>query len=398
MITRFGLRRVGGVLVVVVAFCIEMLFWNEQTHLRSGGSIPLWLVPSVSALALSTLLLRWRYPWTVFGVQWLYAMAAFAISGYESVAGLLIALYAVAASCRLPLARTGWALAAIPLGIDSYVSAVDTGGPNQALNLAGIGLVWATVSGAAWGGGRLSYAAVARARRQHERHEAQAAAALQAERRRLARELHDIVSHAVSAMVMQAAGARTLVGRQDEQVARSLEVIQDAGVQAMVELHRMLGLLRAVETDLDDPGYDQQPSLAEADSLIELARASGLIVEWESDGTPVPIDRSVDLAAYRVIQEALTNVAKHAGRGAQVHVQLHWRADGLSIAIRDTTSAQRPSPPATPGLAGGHGILGLTERVALVGGHLQTGPVAGGFLVTADLPATTRGSQPPVTP
>lgn len=198
------------------------------------------------------------------------------------------------------------------------------------------------------------------------------------ERARIARELHDVVSHAISVTVLQARGGRKMLGVDDTEVLHALDAIEHTNAQALSDMRRLLFLLR--ETD-DDPGAGPQPSLAHMDSLIEKARASGLPVQLEITGTAGAAPPGVDLSAYRIIQESLTNVLRHGGTSATARVIVAYGADEVEVTVADTGK----------GVAGsggrGHGLIGIRERVAVVGGHVEAGPAeSGGFVVNAHLP------------
>lgn len=396
------LRSVGGTLVVILALVIDLLFWGGASQLVTGGTLPTWVVPAVTTAVYASLMWRWRRPVHIFAMQWIYALAGLVIPGYAPVAGLLVALHAVA--CRAGRQTAVWALSscAIPFGIDCYIAAgnrihVET---SFAVSFSVQFFIYAVLTLTVWGLGRLAYEAERRSQRAQQH---RAAEAVQRERLRLARELHDIVAHAVSAMILQAAGARTLVGTQDEQVRQSLAVIEGAGVQAMTELHRLLGLLRSANPDRDETTYGQQPRLEDISQMIELSRASGLDIDIVTDGPPGLLDPSVDLAAYRIVQEALTNSTRYAGQGAAVRIRISWSLERLTITVRDTPGLLG-STRASADLSSGHGLDGLNERVRLLGGLLDAGPAQdGGFLVRAVLPVrTTIGSNPalahPVSP
>ena len=196
------------------------------------------------------------------------------------------------------------------------------------------------------------------------------------ERLRIAQELHDVVAHNVSLIVVQAQALGATAG--DERVREATDGIADLGRQAMTEMHRTLKLLRGSE---DDPAaLAPQPGLGELRELIERARTAGVGVELAVEGEPRPLAQSVDLSAYRIVQEALTNVVKHAGR-AHTTVTLGYRPDTLELTIADTGDTL---PQAS---AGGHGLVGMRERAALFGGTLTAGPRDGrGFEVRASLP------------
>jgi signal transduction histidine kinase len=196
------------------------------------------------------------------------------------------------------------------------------------------------------------------------------------ERVRIAQELHDVVAHNVSLIVVQAQALGATAG--DERVREATDGIADLGREAMAEMHRTLKLLRAGADG--DPALAPQPGLSELDGLLERARGAGVGIDLTVEGEPRPLSQSVDLSAYRIVQEALTNVVKHAGR-AHTTVTLGYRPDALELTIADTGDA----PPRES--AAGHGLVGMRERAALFGGTLSAGPRDGhGFEVRASLP------------
>jgi signal transduction histidine kinase len=216
-----------------------------------------------------------------------------------------------------------------------------------------------------------------RAERLDRERELLAERAVAEERVRIAQELHDVVAHNVSLIVVQAQALGATVA--DDRVTAATEGIADLGRQAMAEMHRTLKLLRANE---DQAAYlAPQPGLADLDDLLERARAAGLPVEFAVEGDPRPLSQSVDLSAFRIVQEALTNVLKHAGR-APTTVVLGYRADALEVTIRDTGDGA----PHANGV-GGHGLVGMRERAAIFGGSLTAAPRGDhGFEVHAVLP------------
>lgn len=219
-------------------------------------------------------------------------------------------------------------------------------------------------------------AAVARSR------EAEVAAALAGERQRIARELHDVVAHHVSVMVVQAeAGAAPAEARGDTAAVEAFDGISATGRQAMVELRRLLGVLR----DDRPTGTEPQPGIDRLPELVERVRTAGLPVELHVTGPPRPVDDGLDVSAYRIVQEALTNVVRHAP-GATARVEVAWSAGALDVAVVDDGPGPTtwPDPDAT-----GRGLVGIRERVALLDGDLAVGPVGpdgGGFRVAARLP------------
>lgn len=216
--------------------------------------------------------------------------------------------------------------------------------------------------------------------------ESNARRAVVAERLRIAREIHDVVAHHVSVMGVQAGAARRVMARRPDDAAAALADVEASSRQAVEELHRLLGFLRDV--DADTAGLAPQPSLAHLDDLLADVRSTGLHVELDVDGPLAAVPRSVDVSAYRIVQEALTNTRKHAGLAARARVRVRGRADHLEIEIVDD-GARRPGPVASD--SGGHGLLGMRERVALHGGRLVTGPEpGGGYAVRASFPLDRR--------
>lgn len=201
-----------------------------------------------------------------------------------------------------------------------------------------------------------------------------------AERVRIARELHDVVAHHVSVIGVQAGGARSVMGRQPALAAEALSVIEDSSRRAVAELHRLLGFLRRVdETDELAP----QPGLAQLGELIDEAGHAELLVDLKVKGTARPLSSTLELSAYRIIQEALTNTRKHSSSTA-ASVRLDYGVTELQVEVLDDGPC-RPSGHAER--QGGLGLIGMRERTAMHGGHFQAGPrPGGGFLVRASFP------------
>ena len=217
------------------------------------------------------------------------------------------------------------------------------------------------------------------------------------ERMRMARDLHDVVAHNIAVINVQANTALHLMDRQPERARTALSTINDVSKQALVELRSVLGVLRDVDAGNGDGGGDGDggraprapaPSLARLGDLVDHAAAAGLTVRIEEDGAPAALPADVDLSAYRIIQEALTNTARHSG-GTRATVRLGYAGHGLEVAVDDDGPA-RPASSAGPLAAGngsGNGIVGMTERATALGGTLQAGPrPGGGFQVRAWLP------------
>ncbi|HEV2953263.1 MAG TPA: sensor histidine kinase [Candidatus Dormibacteraeota bacterium] len=201
------------------------------------------------------------------------------------------------------------------------------------------------------------------------------------ERARIAREIHDVIAHSLSVMVIQAAGARTVMDSDPGRAEDSLRSVERAGREALIEMRRLLGILGQGPASLVP-----QPGLAELGTLVARTCEAGLETTLEVEGQPAPVPPGLALCAYRIVQEALTNTIKHAGP-ARATVRVGWRDHELELEVTD--DGLDPPPPG----AGGHGIAGMRERASLVGGSLAAGPRAGGgFAVQARLPLSSLGS------
>jgi signal transduction histidine kinase len=212
-------------------------------------------------------------------------------------------------------------------------------------------------------------------RLEHER-ELEARDAAARERAAIARELHDVVAHSMTVMVVQAAAARRVLGSDPERAEQSIRVIEETGRESLVEMRRILGVLRNGD---EVPALAPQPSLARIGELVNAEAATP--VELESSGEPRPLPTAVDVSAYRIVQEALTNVRKHAGP-ARVRVLLAYGRDALEIRIDDDGRGHGGNSKAA-----GHGLRGMRERAALCGGAVAAGPRrGGGWSVVANLP------------
>ena len=201
------------------------------------------------------------------------------------------------------------------------------------------------------------------------------------ERTRIARELHDVIAHSVSVMVIQAGGARMVMDSEPERAESSLRSVEHAGRDALAEMRRLLGVLDSGE---DPRALAPQPGLADIKDLISRTRTAGLETNLQIEGEPAMVSPALDLCAYRIVQEALTNAIKHAGP-ARVTVCVRWTRDALELDVSDDGRG----PIAVNGVSGGHGIVGMRERTGLHGGEIQAGAGGnGGFAVQARLPLT----------
>jgi signal transduction histidine kinase len=301
---------------------------------------------------------------------------------------MLVVLYTAAKSGPRWLSRTGLAMTVLAPAL-LLARFPESGQSSLRDNILGFGfavvlLAIAWVLGDSMRTRRAFYAELEeRATRLEFERDQQAQIAAAAERARIARELHDVVAHNVSVMVVQADGAAYAIEASPDQARAALGTIAATGREALAEMRRLLGVLRSqAETDV----YVPQPGVDQLGELVEQVRTTGLKVELRVEGVPVELPQGVALTAYRIVQEALTNTRKHAGPDATATVGVGYGEDGLEMEISDDGRGA-----AAPGDGMGHGLVGMRERVAMLGGRLHTGPRAGGgWSVTAVLPYAGR--------
>jgi len=365
--------------------------------------VPLWVgtntdqhrAPSLPAIALVLLInlpLAWRRR-RPLAVGTLIAAAAivYGVAPYPDLAvpvplGALVAFYtAMAYSPRRTATLVGGGACAVGL-VGMLLPQTDA----DAVDFAFVGLLL----GATWALGdsartRRAYTAEleARAARLERERELEASRAAAEERARIARELHDVIAHHVSMMVVQAEAGPVVVARDPAIAEQAFDSISAIGRQALGEMRRLLGVLRSRD-DRGAPSFAPQPGLDQLPMLVEQVRQAGLEAQLEVQGEPRPLPPGVDLSAYRIVQEALTNAVRHAGP-ATARVLIHYGDGDLRLEIRDDGLGQGPGNGAGqgPGNSAGHGLIGMRERVNLFGGELDAGPRPdGGFTVAARLP------------
>jgi signal transduction histidine kinase len=342
---------------------------------RSLGEVP---IGELIAITVACAALVWRRTWplAVLAVA-ITVMVLSRLLGWSELYGVVtfVALYSVGRHLGDDR-RSGVGVAAVLVLVVG--SALLDRAP---LSEAGLGIVLTSL---VWYVGRRRRQRDEEARRRVQQLAADAQRAVIEERTRIARELHDVVAHRVSLMTVQAGAAKTVAVTDPASAARAMQAVEQAGRQALDELRHLLGVLRPAA---DGDALGPQPGLADVPRLVERFRAAGLDVELDidderADGTPVDLPARVQLSAYRIVQEALTNVLKHAGPTARAQVRVHTDRDGTAIDVRDD------GPGATVPAGTGHGIIGMRERALLLGGRLDAGPQpGGGFHVTAWLPA-----------
>lgn len=378
----WGPSRVRDAAVAVAAAAFDVFI-----HFSTRGSYPddrLAVCLTVLIVTAAALAVRRRYPFVVAIIVGVSVLAGYWLPSVQVFAMALVALFAVA------VARRGAESFVIVLGyaLAGFVSML----ARDRLDPGFATIVYAIVFVFVWCAGRMRRRLAAREKELIEQRDRRAEEAVREERLRLGRELHDIVSHTVNIMTLQAAGARAVMDRHPEKVGTSLDVIEHAGVQAMNELHRLLGVLRS--EDGDGPASTAvQPQLSDIPKLIEVARTAGQQVDFDLAGPPGELDPSVELACFRVVQESLTNARKYAGPEAPVRVNLEWVAPQLLVTVtNEAGEAERDDQLAA--LSTGHGLAGLAERVQLIGGDLSTGRTQdGGYEVRAVLPVASMRTR-----
>ncbi len=348
-----------------------------ETWLTAPEAVGVYAV----AAAAMTVPLAWRRmaPVTVsvlaFGVLVIMDLTGRGLDSAYIMAVLIVAFYSVGAYLERRQAVAGWAIAvallAVLIGVESGPGAGDflfVGSIVSGAWALGMGLRSRSEEGAAH---------AERADRLQLEREALARQAVADERARIARELHDVIAHAMTIVVVQTSALRRKLLRQQADEDEQLQMIEQTGRQALQEMRRLLGILRTEETELD---LSPTPGLADVPDLLRQLREAGLEVDVRVEGQPRPLPVGLDLTAYRVVQEALINVLKHAGTA---RTTLTTRYDDAHL---DVVVSNWGGRPVTTSLPGGHGLVGMRERVLLYGGSFDCGPVDDGFVVHARLP------------
>ncbi len=388
---RERVQDAGLGVAVAAVNVVSLLPYRAHLH-------PLWL--ALTLVAAQGIPLAWRRSWPVpvliviAGVRIAYDQIGFGFAPFPL--GPAIAFYTVIDRCG-PLLR--WlSVAGAAIGIT-----ISEAAPGH--NLPYDAIFQATVFLTVWAAGMLSrttranlQAAQSRADRAEAELDRQAAQAAGRERTRIARELHDVVAHHVSLIAVQAEAAASLLPGRPDQARSAVEIIADTARQALTELRRLLGVLRG---PAERPQTAPSASLGELGEVLDQVRGAGLPVDFTVMGTPAPLAPSVDLTAYRIVQEALTNTIRHS-RAARAAVTLCYEPGHVTVSVTESglRTGGRPAGPSAAGdsaasgqpgslLAGsGLGLAGIAERVASCSGNLTVGPTtADGFAVTARLPS-----------
>ncbi len=361
-------------------------------------SMPAAVSPQLIAGGIVTLVPFCLIPWRprIPGLLLCAAIVAEIIAALLGVYGgadvvAIVAVYTIAAEKTLRAALAAMAATVAGAATAGFVEMGTREPLNQIAGAAVIALVClAVIAMGRYMARRRAYVRnlVVRTEQLEREREQLAREAVATERARIARELHDVIAHHVSVMVLQAGAAQATLPPGADGAAQSLEAIRQTGREAMAEMRRLLGLLRSEESlEADDPDRAPapQPGLADLEALAERTREAGLLVDLEVDRS-ANLPAGVDLSAYRIVQEALTNTLRHAGAGTRVHVAVECEPGELVVEIADD-GRKRETGVERGRRATGHGLVGMRERVALFGGSLLAGPrPEGGYRVVARFP------------
>jgi signal transduction histidine kinase len=353
---------------------------STTAYFKSGQHLPHTPTPALILVAVATLVLCWRRQWPVAVLCVSVAAATvYTLLGYVNGAVLvapMVALYTVAAQSGVRRA-VAYGLGTLAVLGSASVSVNPLGRFGGGVDILPFMVAVVVFAGIAVAN-RRAYTA--------ERAEQEARRRVDEERLRIARELHDVVAHTMATINVQAGVAAHVLSSRPEVAAESLQAIKAASKEGLKELRAILNVLR--QADDADP-TQPTPGTAQLENLIAGARRAGLETTFTVTGEPVPLPTTVDLAAYRIVQESLTNAIRHAGP-ATAAVSLGYHPGELRIDVTDTGRGQPTGTAA--GQSGGHGLAGMRERAATVGGTVATGPgPGGGYRVAARLPL---GGQP----
>jgi len=373
--------RAADAVLAIVVFLVAVFVTSEGPNddlvIRSVSDVP---IAAFFVLVGASGALYWRrsQPLLVLGVTLIASALStgFVLSELVRAADLelvgvamLVALYSVGRHAT----NDRWAY----LALCGAFAVVGLSAPIDAVSAAEIGFGFIVIFLVWYIGRRLRFRAERTAQLERE-HAAEARRAVAEERTRIARELHDVVAHRVSLMTVQAGAAKTVAADDLEGAVQAMEAVEVAGRQALSELRHLLDVLRP-EADVD--GLDPQPGLADVPRLVAQFEQAGLDVSLTMNGARTDLPVRVDLSAYRIVQEALTNVLKHAGTTARAEVRLSTDDRGVAIEVLDDGQGDTILP------GSGQGIVGMRERAQLLGGSLEAGPrPRGGFQVVARLP------------
>jgi signal transduction histidine kinase len=364
--------------VLGIAAMLELIIGRDSP---GAPSTTLWFAVPAVAVILLPLFARRRFPFAAPAAYWLLATALTFVDG--ALIPFMVALFPIGMASSFLLGnlrdvRRAW------VGLAIVLASITTVVYNIPGHLTAELLFIPVDFGISWAAGfalreraEKAEAAEARATQAERDREAAARIAVAEERARIARELHDIVAHAVSVMVLQVGAVRHKLPDELAEDSDALRGVERAGRTALAEMRRLLAAMRR---DGDNVEFAPQPGLDGLDALLEEIGRAGLPVELHVDGQPFPLPRGIDLSAYRIVQEGLTNALKHA-RATDADVTVRYRPEELVIEVRDNGLGSAT----TDGL--GHGLVGVRERVKIYGGEMSAGTATGGgFVLSTRLP------------
>ena len=326
----------------------------------------------VAGAAMVFLAWRRRFPLPVTIVAVASNLVINSQEQFSTLLALVLVAYTVGSETDPPSNYVGLAVLVVPFVTASVVAGLEPSDLAAAL----VFFVGPWVGG---GAVRQRATRTAEALDRADRLEREQARAIETERTRIARELHDIVSHSISVVTIQTQAVRRRLGPEHAREAADLAAIEATARQAMAEMRRLFGVLRS---DGQSAALAPQPGLSELDRLVAQAQSSGLPVELRRQGTPCDLSPGIDLAAYRIVQEALTNALRHAA-ASKATVNIAYGRTSLHLTVEDDGHGLRGGSPGS----GGHGLVGIRERVALYGGTVELGVSdAGGVRLSASLP------------
>jgi signal transduction histidine kinase len=365
-----------------VLLAAALLAWALLEVAFQAGPSPIWGRIVFAVVVTVPLAVRRQAPGLVAGIVAvaivLWAMHANAPeTGTVPFPSVLVAAFSVACYARRPRIAVAGGVALLGAMLLAVESAYYPGSPN-ASNLA----ILCLFLGGAWAAGWLVRQRAAQAHRAVAESGDVARQAVVEERARIARELHDAVAHSVSIIAVQAGAAEELVERDPAQARKHMAAVRRTSREAMAEMRRLLDVLRT-----DEPYYAPQPGLARLPDLLDEVRGAGVPVELIEEGARPHLPPGLDLVVFRIVQESLTNVRKHAP-GAPSRVVLRYRSEALEIEVANAPAAH---PVSANGAGPGHGLIGMRERVRLFGGRFEAAPSEdGGYRVLAVLPKTAE--------
>jgi signal transduction histidine kinase len=382
VVSRLGplARRYGVDLLIVLGAVTAMLEVTLRSDSENEPTTSTWFAAPAAAIVILTLLGRRRFPFGSPASFWLLAAAISFVDGRLIPFPVAVYLFGLAAAYllgSLPDAVRGREGLLVVVGSAAIIiyNLPDHGTGDLILIPGVFGLGW--LGGFAFRE-RDVQATEAEERALHAEREREAAARLAAaeERARITRELHDIVGHAVSVMVLQVGAVRHKLPDTLGEDKEALADVERTGRTALTEVRRLLGAMRDRGSEAE---LEPQPGLENLSALVRRVRSAGLPVRLDVEGEPLPLPRALDLSAYRIVQEALTNVLKHAD-ASHAEVVVRHGPDALQLEVRDDGRG----PTSGDGL--GHGLVGIRERVKLYGGEMSAGPAnGGGFVLSASL-------------